>query len=251
MDSGDAHYVNRLLVGTPATGLVRVEWFQSRVGMITPVNWSMVNMVQYMNSFIPLRYQVADAQNLIVREAIKGDFEWLFLLEHDVMMPPDGLIFLSEYLQERKYPVVSGLYYTRSRPSMPLLFRGRGTGAYLDWEMGDTVWVDGVPTGCLLIHVGLLRAMWEESEPYDLPYAGETVTTRRVFYTPRDIVGDPEGNYLSTLSGTSDLDWCTKVMDGEYFKKSGWDEYQDMEFPFPVDTRLFCKHIDMSGVQYP
>jgi hypothetical protein len=90
LDSGDPGYVNRLLIGTASTGSVRMEWVAARYGQIVPVNWSMVTVNQFINSFIPLRYQVADAQNLIVREAVQKDFEWLFLLEHDTLLPHDG-----------------------------------------------------------------------------------------------------------------------------------------------------------------
>ena len=246
-DSGDPGYVNRLLMGTPVTGLVRVEWHQSRIGQMVPVNWSMVQMLQWMNGYMPLRYQVADAQNMIVREVIHKEFEWLFLLEHDVLLPADAFIRLNEYIRSEEYPVVSGLYYTRIRPSEPLIFKGRGNGAFIDFELGDKVMADGVPTGALLIHAGILREMWKESPEYAI---GNEIT-RRIFHTPRDLWYDPETNLANATTGTSDLDWCTRVMKDGFFKKAGWDKFQDMEYPFLVDTNIFCRHIDMDGVQYP
>lgn len=246
-DSGDPGYVNRLLVATPTTGTVRIEWVQARYGQIIPTNWSVVQMLQFMNSYIPLRYQVADAQNLIVKEALEKDFEWLFLLEHDVLLPPDGFIQLNEYIRSKRHPVVSGLYYTRSRPSEPVLYRGRGTSYYGDWKQGDKVWCDGVPTGCLLIHCSILKAMWMDSEEYML----NNIKARRVFDTPRAMWLDPQTGAFNTSSGTSDLDWCTRVMTGGYFEKAGWSEYQSMRWPFLCDTQLFARHIDISGVQYP
>ena len=109
-------------IGTASTGLVRMEWVAARYGQIIPVNWSMVTVNQFINSFIPLRYQVADAQNLIVREAVLREFEWLFLLEHDTILPPDGFLQLNEYIRRADTPVVSGLYFTRSYPAEPLIF---------------------------------------------------------------------------------------------------------------------------------
>lgn len=246
-DSGTGGYVNRLLIATPTTGLVRIEWVQARYGQIIPTNWSMVTMLQYVNGFYPLRYQVDDAQNLIAKAVIDHDFEWVLLLEHDVLLPPDGFIRLNKYIRDAKHPVVSGLYYTRSRPSEPLIYRGRGTSFYEDWEMGDLVWADGVPTGCLLIHGGLLRAMWQEAEEY---MCGQIVT-RRVFQTPRDMWYDPESEQYISVTGTSDLWWCTRVMEGDFLRKSGWTEYADKEWPFLVDTNLFCRHINMDGEQFP
>jgi hypothetical protein len=246
-DSDDPGYVNRLLIATPTTGVVRIEWVQGRYGQVIPVNFSMVQMLQYVSGYIPLRYQVADAQNLICKAAIEGDFEWLLLIEHDNILPPNAFIKFNQYIREEEVPIVSGLYYTRSRPSEPLIFRGRGTSAYTNFQIGDKVWCDGVPTGCLLIHCGILREMWKESEEYQV---GKEYT-RRIFNTPRDEWYDPETEQFNLVTGTSDLAWCTRVMKENYFAKAGWIEYQDKQYPFLVDTNIFCKHINLDGEQFP
>lgn len=250
-DSGQDSYMNRLLIGTPTTGLVRIEWVGSRYGQVIPCNWSMVGMHQFVNAYVPLRYQVADAQNLCVRAAIEGEFEWLLLYEHDVLPPPDTFIRLNEYIRREEIPVVSGLYFSRSIPSEPLIYRGRGTSYHTDWKLGDRVWVDGVPTGLMLIHCGILRAMWEDAEEYELI----NTRTRRVFHTPRDIWYSPDTLQFHTATSTSDLHWCTQVMEGDYLRKAGWGKFvdglEDPRYPFLCDTQLFCRHIDPDGRIYP
>jgi hypothetical protein len=243
-DSGVA-YTNRILVGTATTGLVRVEWVAARYSQIIPMNWSQVQVNEYVNGSYPLRYQVDDAQNLIVKQALIGDFEWLFLLEHDVCLPDNALVILNQYLMDAKYPVVSGLYYSRSRPSEPLTFRGRGNGVYRDWKLGDLVWCDGIPTGVLLIHHSILKLMWAESPEYNV--RGQTV--RRVFETPRKAFYDENGQHNS-ISGTSDLYWCDRIMREKVFERTGWN-VPDPTNPFLCDTNLFCKHINMNGEQFP
>lgn len=251
-DSGDPGYINRVLVGTPCTGSVRIEWVQARYGQIVPVNWSSVQMLQFLDSFMPMRYEVSDAQNIIVREAIEKDFQWLILVEDDTCLPPNAFLIFNEYMREAKYPVISGLYYTRSVPSEPLIFRGRGNSFYTEWKHGDRVYVDGVPTGCLCIHVGVLKEMWKDSPEY----MAKNILTRRVFDTPRSLWYDPETGYANAKTGTSDLEWCTRVIEGDYLRKAGWGEYvdnlPDKRYPFLMDTNIFCSHIDRSsGVQYP
>jgi hypothetical protein len=246
-DSGNPGYVNRLLIATPVTGLVRIEWVQARYGQIIPVNWSMVQMLQYMDSYYPLRYQVADAQNLIVKEVIDKDFGWLLLIEHDTCLPPDAFVRFNKYIRETSNPVVSGLYYTRSRPSEPLVFRGDGTSFYNGWEIGDEIWVDRVPTGCLLVSGELLKVLWDDSEPYKV---GD-IETRRVFDTPRDMWFDPETNSYNTMVGTSDMEWSRRVIEGGYLERSGWGEFADIEHPFLVDTNIFCRHINPDGEIFP
>jgi hypothetical protein len=250
-DSGDAGYVNRIMVGTATTGLVRIEWVQARYGQVIPTNWSHVQMLQYMDSYMPLRYQVDDAQNLIVREFIEKDFEWLLLWEHDVCPLPDASIRLNDYMRGEKFPVVSGLYYTRNRPTEPLVYRGRGSGVHMDWKRGDLVYCDGVPTGFLLIHHAILKEMWKDSPEY----AVRNQITRRVFNTPRNLWFDPSTNQYNTLMGTSDLDWCTRVMTGDYMRRAGWGSYvdslEDSRYPFLVDTNIFCQHINVNGESFP
>lgn len=246
-DSGDPGYVNRLLVATPTTGSVRMEWVSARYTQIIPTNWSVVHMLQFLNSYIPMRYQVDDAQNMIVKEVVEKDFEWLFLIEHDNIIPPDCFLRMNDYMREKRYPVVSGLYYTRSRPSEPILYRGRGNSYYANWKMGDKVMVDGVPTGCVLIHGSILKAMWNESEEYFV----NGIKTRKVFNTPRALWFDPESQQFNTTSGTSDLDWCDRVIAGNYFAKAGWPQFQEMRWPFMVDTNIFVKHINPNGEQFP
>ena len=256
-DSGNPGYMNRVMIGTATTGLVRVEWVDARYGATIPVNWSQVIMTHQIPTYMPLRYQVADAQNVIVREALfpggnqGGSFEWLILLEHDVVIQPDTFLLFNEYLQEKHVPIVSGLYYTRGHPTTPLVFRGRGNGVYEDWKLGDKVYCDGVPTGLLMIHTSILKLIWDDSPEYSI----NNSITRRVFSTPREIWRDPQTGYLGARSGTSDLNWCSRVMEGDYIRKAGWnkymDELEDERYPFLLDTRLFARHINPNGEQYP
>lgn len=245
-DSGDPGYTNRLLVGTPCTGNVRVEWVAARYGQLIPLNWSMGTVMQAMGGYMPLRYQVAEAQNLICAQAIKMDVEWLLLLEHDVIVPPDTFVRLNEYMRSAKYPVVSGLYFSRAYPSEPMVFRGMGEGAYVDFRKGDLVWCDGVPTGCLLLHMSLVRALWEDSQPEVI----KGIATRQVFDTPRHSWFNPETGMLNYSAGTSDLEFCKRVIQGGYLKTLGWN-MPDPAHPFLMDTNIFCGHINPDGTVFP
>jgi hypothetical protein len=240
-------YTNRILVGTPTRGTVRIEWHNAMHGLVIPTNWSMVSMCQPMSTFIPVRFQVADAQNMIVHEALQRDFEWVLLLEDDVIPPADLLIKLNMYMQRADTPVVSGLYYTKSEPSEPLIYHGKGNGSFLDFNPGDPVWADGVPTGCLLIHHAILREMSDDAEWYD--FNGQRC--KRVFESAVRAWVDPETGSINTKTCTSDLDWCWRLKDGDYFARSGWTDYQGREYPFLVDTSILCFHITPDGRAFP
>lgn len=247
LDVNPGKWMQRLCVGTPMTGLVRAEWCFARWGAVIPCNWSVADVSQMVSPYIPLHYQVPDAENLIVKTVVEQGFQWLLSLEHDNIIPANLFTALNEYMIDEDVPVVSGLYFTKSEPSEPLVYRGQGTGYYADWKMGDKVWASGIPMGCTLIHASLLRAMWAESPEYR---CGNTIT-RRVFETPVNSGVDPEKNFFWKAGGTSDLEWCKRVIEGDYFTKAGWPKYAKMEYPFLVDTNIFCKHITEAGIQYP
>jgi len=246
IDSGVNSYLNRLLVGTPTTGNVRMEWAAARYGQIIPSNWSKVDMIQYMSGFIPLRYSVADGQNLIVQEAIVKNYEWLLFIEHDTIPPPDAFVRFNEYMRDGSVPVVSGLYFTRSDPAEPMVYRGRGNSYYTGWKLGDKVWVDGVPTGMLLVNMKLMKQVYDDSPEYMA--GGHKV--RRVFETPGKTWFNEETGAQEMLVGTSDLDWCKKVIEKGYLKKD-WPKLAKQRYPFLIDTNIYCKHIDPDGTQFP
>lgn len=238
----------RIMIGIPMTGLVRSEWMFARYGQVIPCNWSQLDAIQWLDAQSPIDFMVADARNIVVQQFMDLEYDWLMFIDHDVILPPDTVIRMNERMRKGDVPVWSGIYFTKSRPSEPLIYRGRGTSFYPDWKFGDEVWVDGIPMGCTMIHGSIIRAMWEESEPYDI-VPGRTV--RKVFETPAKVWWDPEKRYWWTLSGTEDLTWCTRVMEEGFFEKAGWPDYHKMEFPFLVDTEIFCRHISFDGVQYP
>ena len=236
----------RLLVGTPTLGLIRMEWAVARYGQVIPSNWSKVDMVQYLNSFIPMRYSVADAQNLIVAEAINRGYEWILFLEDDTIPPPDAFIRFNDYMRKGDIPVVSGLYFTRSDPAEPMVYRGRGNSYYTDWKLGDKVWVDGVPTGMLLVKTDLMKKVWDNSPEY----TSNGMRARRVFHTPETTFFNEETGAQEVVVGTSDLDWCKRVIQEGYLKD--YPAVANKKYPYLIDTNISCMHIDRNdGTQFP
>jgi len=106
--------------------VVRAEWMLARYGQVIPCNWSSNDYIQWIDQYSPLRFMVADARNLIVEEFIKKGFEWLIFIDHDVVLPPLFLVGVNNYIIEGEPPMFSGLYFTKSVPSEPLIYRGRG-----------------------------------------------------------------------------------------------------------------------------
>lgn len=247
LESNKGSWNNRILIGCPMTGLVRSEWMVARYGQSIPTNWSHIEVMQWMSSYIPLRYQVADAENIIAKSVVEGNFEWLLFIEHDNILPMNTFVKMNQYMIKGDVPIVGGMYFTKSVPPEPMIYRERGKGYFADWKLGDKVWCSGLPFGCTLIHGSIIKALWKESPEY---MVGNTVT-RRVFKHPEEVIIDPDSRDYCISQGTTDLNFCNEIMTKDIFTKAGWPEYQKKEFPFLVDTSLFVKHIDNDGVQWP
>ena len=247
LDRNKGQWTNRVLIGTPMTGLVRSEWVVGRYGQVIPTNWSHIEVMQWMSSYIPLQYQVADAENVIAKHVVERDFQWLFFIEHDNVLPPNTFVKMNQYMLRGDIPVVGALYFTKSEPPEPMIYRKPGWGYYRNWKMGDKVWCRGIPFGCSLIHGSLIRALWEESPEYQV---GNTIT-RRVFKQPENVFADPDSPDFLMTQGTSDLQFCDDVIKKDIFKKAGWPQYAKKKFPFLIDTSIMVKHIDNDGIQWP
>jgi hypothetical protein len=243
----DGVWQNRVLFFTPSRGTVRVEWMHARYGQAFPTNWSMVDMTQYVSPFMPLEYTIADAQNLMAKVVVEQDYQWVIYIEDDNIIPPDLIIKFNQYMLENKVPVVSGLYFTKSDPPEPLIYRGLGNSYYQDWKLGDKVWADGIPFGCRLEHAGLIKEAWKNSPEYVV----NGITTRRVFDQPNRIEFNQERGGYEAKTGTTDLAWCKRIMDEKLFTKIGFPEYDKMKYPFLVDTSIFVWHVDPSGRRFP
>lgn len=238
---------NRVMIGIPATGLVRIEWVLARYGQVIPCNWSQSDLIQFIDQYSPLGFMVADARNLISTKAVEGNFEWLFFIDHDTLMPPQTILTWNEQILKGDVPIFGGLYFTKGIPAEPLVYRGNGTSYYRNWKLGDKVWVDGMGMGCTMIHVSILKVMYDEAESYMIgPHA-----VKRIFQTPSKISYDPQLMAWNAQSGTEDLYWCDNVRKNNILKRAGWGDIQKKRFPFMIDTNIFCKHIDNNGTQYP
>lgn len=238
---------DRIVIGIPTTGLVRFEWVAARYGQVIPCNWSHGEVHQWLRSNSPIGYAVAEARNVIVDRFIKGNAEWLFFIDHDVLLPPDCFIKINQYMLDRTAPVIAGLYFAKASPPEPLIYRGRGNGYFKDFTLGRKVWVDGLPMGCTLIHRSVLAPMYADAEEY---VAGGNQTVRRVFDSPAGVLYDPQTG-IHGYSGTEDLAWCNRVIAGKYLKQSAWPTFADKRYPFLMDTSIFCRHITNDGVTYP
>lgn len=94
------------------------------------------------------------ARNSICQAALDHKFDWCFMLDSDVVPPPDAILRLMQY----NVPLISGVYHRRSPPhGLPVMCRG---GQFLtSYPPNQVIEVDVAGSGCMLIRRDLLESM--------------------------------------------------------------------------------------------
>jgi hypothetical protein len=160
-----------LVTAIPTLGMVPIEFVVAFGRLQFPVNG--VN-----ESMIVKNMEIGDARNYVVSEILKRPEDkrpqYIFFLGDDMLPPWDGLVKLEEEMATGKWDVLTGLYYWKGEPPMPLVLRNSHVGRLLpgrDYEVGDVVWVDVSGLDFTLIKVSTLAKMkypWFKTGPTQL-----------------------------------------------------------------------------------
>jgi len=140
-----------VVIGIPSFGMVSTYFLQARLSQQFPLVSSSIDK-------IVLNKPIADARNEIVEFALQQNAQYIFWLDDDVIPPPNS--FLRLYNQQKD--IINGVYWSKSNPTMPLLFRGHLEGPYWDWHVGDLIEIDAAGNGLTLVKTDVYRKMQKE-----------------------------------------------------------------------------------------
>lgn len=133
---------------------------------------------------------VYDSRNMMGLEAMDGKYDRVLWLDSDMVFPPDTLERLNEDMDEHGYDMVTGLYFRRHMPTLPVVYSRidkpeevdgkvvKTVTEYTDYPAGTIFPVDGCGFGCVLVTTDLLRHVWDRFGPAFWPYAwgGEDIS---------------------------------------------------------------------------
>ena len=140
-----------LVIGIPTLYRpVTIEWALALRGQVPPINFNA-------NMMIVPHQQVADARNQICEAAVAQKAKYVFFIGDDTEPPLHALkqlIFRAENTPDAG--VIGGIYFTKSDPPSPLVFRGNGAGSYWDWKIGEFFECSGLGMDCTLIRTEIL-----------------------------------------------------------------------------------------------
>jgi len=105
------------------------------------------------------------ARNELVSYARRIGAKYIFFIDDDVLVPHNAIIRLFGL----KTGVATGVYYTKTQPSTPVILKRDRPAGFEDWKFGDVVEVDYCGGGCLLVKMEVFDAIKEkfpDKEPF-------------------------------------------------------------------------------------
>lgn len=221
-----------VLICIPTLGLVSVQFLQSQITMATPIHTT----IGY--AFV-VGQEVGKARNAFVEQALAQKYKYILFRDDDVLTPREAL----QRLYALHAPITAGVYFSKTYPPEPLIFKHGYIAGVQEWKMGDILRdVDTCGMGCTLIDTEVFRKL-KESNP-DLP-----------FFKTEDVTLSLRGNAPGVM--TEDIYFLTRCRDelrvtyeasGDTMRPHIWtlkEAPEGAEMCRPViDTGLQCAHLD-------
>jgi hypothetical protein len=137
-----AHRRANICLAIPTFGMVPIEFMLGFGRLRFPVNG-------VCETVTVKGMEVGQARNYIITELLKRPKnrrpEYVFMYGDDMIAPWDGLMKLYEEMKAGDWDALTGLYYWKSEPPMPLTWRNDHVGRLLPgvhYTVGETIWVD-------------------------------------------------------------------------------------------------------------
>lgn len=148
-------------IGIPTWGKTTIRWSRAYRHLGGPLGSVIVELEPVEGK------PIAAARNEIMQNAIMQGADFLFFLGDDVLAPGDAIIrLLHRMWDDPELDLATGVYWTKSWPTSPYLWRGMQRGPYLDWVNGEFFQVDQCGCDCLMIRlsdrVKALANGWQE-----------------------------------------------------------------------------------------
>jgi len=183
-----------LAICMPSLGWTPTTCSMAFSDLVYPLNYGFMKCCCYGK-------RVAEARNECVKQVLDTEAKLtgcevthLFWLDDDVIPQPGALIAL----MQRQKAIVSGVYWTKTNPGEPLIFRERlsGAGSFRPGQL-DEVWSHGM--GLTLVEMGVYRRLLAEGD-IGVDEFGNPAWYRAYDSTRADTRG--EGGYIC---GTEDV----------------------------------------------
>lgn len=104
---------------------------------------------------------VGQAKQAMAEMAVASGCQWAFFVDDDVLVPGDALMKMIQRwrMDPQKYAIQNGVYWSKSEPPQPLIFKGSFEGSFWNWHVGDLLEADAAGAGCTFIATDVFKKM--------------------------------------------------------------------------------------------
>lgn len=104
--------------------------------------------------------EVGKAKEKLAEMAIANNCDFILFVDDDVIPPGDALAkMLQLWKSDPKYSLISGIYWSKSEPSFPLIFNDDLRGSFYDWKVTDLIQADYGGAGLLFIDTNVFKKL--------------------------------------------------------------------------------------------
>lgn len=108
------------------------------------------------------RLSWASARSECVRKCRANHFQWMLFIDDDLFIPENTL----DRLLRAEKDIITGLYWTKSENTAPVIFHEMGQGPIYDFELDKVIPIGGSGLGCCLINMDVFDKFDEAGIPY-------------------------------------------------------------------------------------
>jgi len=210
-----------ILIGFPTLGKISHHLLDSAMSQTWPA------MTRFSWQTIP-GHTTEDARNRLIWMAQQGKYRYILFWDDDVIAPRFCIHHLFTLMEMNpQFSVLSGIYATKSYPSVPLVYREWGEGTCWDWKLGELFQVKLGAMGMSIIRVADLDKI-KGLDEYPVGINDEEVYIKRYFHTGKEVKDDG-----GIVGWTEDVPFAKSV------EKAGLKWFVDSS------THAICKHYDM------
>jgi len=125
------HVPPKIVLAIPTWGRCSTVWAETRAAIQWPLGSSV--MAQYVEG-----EKIDMARNQLAQRAVDVGADYILYIADDVLPPRN----IALQLLSRNVDIVTGVYWTKSYPKEPYIWRGCQKGPYQQWKHGEFFEVD-------------------------------------------------------------------------------------------------------------
>ena len=148
----------KILLGIPTANTMTKPFLESLATLVLPAECTLFDRTVYFGNYVPAQ------REMILREAIERQFDYLLMFDDDVVVPAHAIeALLTIVRSDEQTAVVGGLYYSRDgfKPMAVENWHSSNTSAAAIPAFTETSAnsVSGVGFGCVLIDIAKARTL--------------------------------------------------------------------------------------------